>query len=154
MPTKPTVKSDEAEKTPTKTSLRVPSNFSSVCHTVTHMVLEGQDRKLYHAWKNAIAKIEKEQQVKIHVARVVAEDWRRILLTSKERRNAKLAKEAAALIAKQFVKGTPMAKHKFTNDVAEAILIGHYAVRVLGWVPATEDRQPAVLRYSNGKVMR
>ena len=88
---------------------------------VTQVVIEGEDRKLYHIWKRAIEKKYSEGQdsdeseqddgdsdndndenkegdenevdrddatssAKVHVTRVIAEDWRRMMLTTKEER--------------------------------------------------------------------
>ena len=136
---------------------------------VSHVVIEGEDRKLYNIWKKTIERMfgggrneedeeeeeeeeEDDMQPSVLVSRVIAEDWRRLLLTSKERRSARLAKQAASLIARQIVKKSPRLQDiGMTTDAAEAVLIGHYAVRVLGW--ANND-SPAVLRYTNGEIMR
>ena len=40
---------------------------------------------------------------------------------------------------------------KLSSDAAEALLVGRYAVRVLGWITSKE---PPVKRYTNGDVAR
>jgi len=38
---------------------------------------------------------------------------------------------------------------KFKTDVAEAVVMGLYVARKLGWI----TREPAVRRYTNGAIM-
>jgi predicted phosphodiesterase len=112
---------------------------------VTHVVIEGEDRKLYNIWKNAIEKLPGD----VKMARVVADDWRHDFLLKKEQKFAHKAKEAASLIAKQFLAGTDYETVKLSVDAHEAVLIGHYSLRVLGWADL-----PPVQRYTNGDVVR
>ena len=118
-------------------------------HTITHVVVEGEDVKVLRIWKKAVEKYAPN----LPFARVVAEDWRSSLLLPKERKNKQVAKDAAVLIAKQFWNKKVVPNHhcsnKLTKDAAEAILVGQYAVRVLGWA-----QTPAVKRYANGNVVR
>jgi 3',5'-cyclic AMP phosphodiesterase CpdA len=114
-------------------------------YNITHVVVEGADMKLVRIWRKAVAKYE------LPYARVVAEDWREALLLPKERKNKQVAKDAAVLIAKQF--WNKKLDHngssaKLTKDAAEAVLVGLYALSVLGW------GQPVVKRYGNGNVVR
>jgi hypothetical protein len=114
-------------------------------HSITHVVVEGADTKLNRIWRRAVEKYD------LPFARVVAEDWREVLLLPKERKNKQAAKDAAVLIAKQF--WTKKLDHdnsraKLSKDAAEAVLVGLYALQVLGWA------QPVVKRYGNGNVMR
>jgi Icc-related predicted phosphoesterase len=114
-------------------------------YNITHVVVEGADMKLNHIWRKAVAKYD------LPYARVVAEDWREALLLPKERKNKQVAKDAAVLIAKQF--WNKKLDHndssaKLTKDAAEAVLVGLYAMNVLGWA------QPVVKRYGNGNVVR
>ena len=116
-------------------------------HAITHVVIEGEDRKLYYIWRKAIENFEG-----IQLARVVADDWRRMLLLKKEMRDARKAKSAAGLIAKQILKNNEKLQgKKLSADAAEALLVGLYAVRVLGWV---KTKEPPVKRYTNGDVAR
>jgi hypothetical protein len=116
-------------------------------HNITHVVIEGEDRKLFYIWRRAIEKFEG-----VHLARVVADDWRRMLLSKKEMRDARKAKSAAGLIAKQVLKDNEdLRDKKLSSDAAEALLVGRYAVRVLGWITSKE---PPVKRYTNGDVAR
>ena len=112
---------------------------------VTHVVIEGEDRKLYNIWKKAIEKLPGD----VKMARVVADDWRQDFLLKKEQKYAHIAKEAASLIAKQFLAGTDYETVKLSVDAHEAVLIGHYSLRVLGWADL-----PPVQRYTNGDVVR
>jgi hypothetical protein len=114
-------------------------------YNITHVVVEGADMKLNRIWRKAVAKYE------LPYARVVAEDWREALLLPKERKNKQVAKDAAVLIAKQF--WDKKLDHngssaKLTKDAAEAVMVGLYALSVLGW------GQPVVKRYGNGNVVR
>ena len=61
-------------------------------------MIEGEDRKLFYIWRRAIEAFDGVQ-----LARVVADDWRRMLLSKKEMRDARKAKSAAGLIAKTNV---------------------------------------------------
>lgn len=115
---------------------------------VTHVVIEGEDRKLYNIWKKAIEQLPGD----VNIARVIADDWRKDFLLKKEQMNALKAKEAASLIAKQFLVGTEYETAKLSVDAHEAVLIGHYSLRVLGWVDASS--LPAVQRYTNSDILR
>jgi len=114
---------------------------------VTDVVIEGEDRKLFNIWKKAIEQLPGN----VNLARVIADDWRQDFLLKREQMNAYKAKEAASLIAKQFLVGTEYESAKLSVDAHEAILIGHYSLRVLGW---TDSTMPAVQRYTNGDVFR
>jgi len=118
-------------------------------HSITHVVVEGSDVKLVRIWRKAVEKYSPD----LPFARVVAEDWRDALLLPKERKNKQSAKDAAVLIAKQFwnKKLEHESKAKLTKDAAEAILVGQYAIRVLGWVDSTPS---PVKRYANGNIAR
>jgi Icc-related predicted phosphoesterase len=118
-------------------------------HNISHVVIEGEDGKLFGTWRQAVERLDQS----VHLARVIADDWRRVLLTNKERRDARKAKSAAGLIAKQLLvlqnsSSVPVTK-KLSADAAEALLVGHYSVRLLGWVDSSE---PPVRRYQNGNV--
>lgn len=118
-------------------------------HTITHVVVEGNDVKLIRIWKKAVEKYCPD----LPFARVVAEDWREALLLPKERKNKQVAKDAAVLIAKQFLKKKKEGqnKAKLTRDAAEAILVGQYVIRILGWV---DPQSSPVKRYANGDIVR
>ena len=118
-------------------------------HTITHVVVEGSDVKLVRIWRKAIETYNPD----LPFARVMAEDWRESFLLPKERKNTQAAKDAAVLIAKQFwiKKLEHNSKSKLTKDAAEAILVGQYAIRILGWM----DPKPCpVKRYANGNIAR
>lgn len=119
-------------------------------HSITHVVVEGADSKLVRIWRGVVEKND------LYFARVVAEDWREAFLLPKERKTKQAAKDAAVLIAKQFwdskkVDGCGKTSTKLSKDAAEAILVGLYAVRALGWNCAESF---TAKRYSNGNIVR
>ncbi|EOD21629.1 hypothetical protein EMIHUDRAFT_207581 [Emiliania huxleyi CCMP1516] len=109
---------------------------------ITHVAIEGGDPPLWEAWGEA------------HGAAplsVSADEWRRHLLTRKERSSGSCAKAAARLVARQVVADFgAMEAHvgAFKTDAAEAVLMGYYAYR-LGWT----TREPPIRRFSNGNVV-
>ena len=136
---------------------------------VTHLAIEGRDVALRDEWYAAA--IRAAQQTREgdgdgvgsgnggmagapRVVDVSPETWRRELLLPKERKSGAAAKAAARLVARQVVleRGTAGQAHagRFPTDAAEAVLIGYYAVRKLGWC---KDDGPAVKRYTNGVVI-
>ncbi len=139
---------------------------------VTHLAVEGRDVVLREEWDAAairVARRRKEEEAQsddsdepppqLRVARSVdvsPEAWRKELLTQKERKTGSSSKAAARLIARQLVsmRGAAGKAHagRFPTDAAEAVLIGYYAVRRLGWCGADGDG-PAVKRYTNGAVV-
>ena len=87
---------------------------------ITHVAIEGGDPPLWEAWGEA------------HGAAplsVSADEWRRHLLTRKERSSGSCAKAAARLVARQVVADFgAMEAHvgAFKTDAAEAVLMGYY----------------------------
>ncbi|MDK2956092.1 MAG: hypothetical protein PWQ57_1588 [Desulfovibrionales bacterium] len=70
---------------------------------------------------------------------VSAEEWRAEALLPRERGGAAKAKQAARRKAREAVAAMDAAKPvSLSTDAAEAVLIGLYAVKRLGW----RDRQP------------
>ena len=97
---------------------------------VDALVLEG-DRSLAPAWRQAFAP--RGTQVVL----VEAERWRQELLHPRERRDGRTAKAAARELADVAVRElsgrtvTPL-----RHDAAEAVLIGVWGLRQLGWLDA------------------
>lgn len=111
---------------------------------ITHIAMEGADAKLMNAWADAAPNRS--------ILRVSPEEWRSGLLVAKERKSGPDAKAASRLIARQIVGDFGvMEQHsgKFKTDVAEAVVMGFYVARKLGWI----TREPAVQRYTNGVIM-
>ncbi|CAB9518483.1 Metallophosphoesterase domain-containing protein 1 [Seminavis robusta] len=112
---------------------------------LTHIAIEGVNGDMLRAWEEAAPSLS--------VLRVPPEEWRSELLHKKERCNGgQDAKAAARLIARQIVNDYGiMGVHegKFKTDVAEAVCLGLYVSRRLGWI----QRDPAVRRYSNGNIV-
>jgi len=110
---------------------------------ITHVAIEGGDPPLWEAWGEA------------HGAAplsVSADEWRRHLLTRKERSSGSCAKAAARLVARQVVADFgAMEAHvgAFKTDAAEAVLMGYYVAYRLGWT----TREPPIRRFSNGNVV-
>ena len=122
---------------------------------VTHLAIEGRDVALRDEWAAAALRAAKRLDCKpARLVDVSPEGWRKALLLPKERKTGLAAKAAARLVARQLVleRGTDGAAHsgRFPTDAAEAVLVGYYAIRRLGWVNA---EGPAVRRYTNGVVI-
>lgn len=103
--------------------------FQLIPTTVTHLWCEG-DAQLAQPWMKVVQK----RGGQCHV--VSAETWRPHLLSSKEQADKRTAKDAArrharALLTEDGVIGVTTQ----SDDVAEAILLGRYAVAELGWRP-------------------
>ena len=125
---------------------------------VTHLAIEGGDVQLRDEWDAAALRVARmrgdgaQPAVQVEVS---PDAWRRELLLPKERRNGNSAKAAARLIARQVVSergGDGVVRHagKFPTDAAEAVLIGYYAARRLGWCGTPGDKP--VKRYMNGAI--
>lgn len=94
------------------------------------LVLEG-DRSLAPGWRRAFEPRGTE------VVLVEAEEWRRALLHPRERRDARTAKAAARdLAAVAVAELSTLAGSSLRHDAAEAVLIGVWGLRELGWVAA------------------
>jgi predicted phosphodiesterase len=111
---------------------------------VTHIAVEGEDVDILKAWASAAPDLS--------ITRISPQEWRSEMLLSKEKLSGADSKAAARLIARQVVAdyGT-MGQHegKFKTDAAEAVVMGLYTCRKLGWI----SREPAVRRYTNGNVV-
>ena len=97
---------------------------------VDALVLEG-DRSLAPAWQQVFGP--RGTQVVL----VEAERWRHELLHPRERRDARSAKAAARELAAVAVKElSGRAVTPLRHDAAEAVLIGVWGLRQLGWLDA------------------
>lgn len=87
-----------------------------------HVVAEG-DAQLAEVWRKAAVKRG------ISFELVDAETWRQDVLLPRQRRSGLCAKDAAMGLAREIIDaGTaPAPVGEMTSDVAEAILIGHWA---------------------------
>jgi len=113
---------------------------------ITHISIEGADAALRDIWRELCGGNAHQK-----LTFVRPEEWRADLLSSKEKTSGGSSKEAARLVARQVVADCSGKLHegKFQTDVAEAVLVGYHVCRRLGWI----QREPAVRRYSNGKVI-
>ncbi len=70
------------------------------------------------------------------VLRVAAEDWRAVLLYAREQRSGSDAKDAADGLARRVIEwsGAPRPT-SLRHDAAEAILLGLWGAREVGWLP-------------------
>jgi hypothetical protein len=120
---------------------------------LAHIAVEGPNKSdMVQAWADARDANKDENTVKF--LDIPPSAWRGELLLPKERYNGggQDAKAAARLIARQVVNDygvMDVHQGKFKTDVAEAVCLGLYVSRRLGWI----QRDPAVRRYSNGNVV-
>ncbi|MCP4502816.1 MAG: hypothetical protein GY822_22990 [Deltaproteobacteria bacterium] len=100
--------------------------FTLLPSSLRELWCEG-DPHLAAIWGKVIQK----RHGKLHV--VSAEQWRPHLLTLKEQRSGKVAKEAALRRAHALMASEGIPKRSRSDDVAEAVLLGRYALAKLGW---------------------
>ncbi len=80
----------------------------------------------------------------IPVRRITAEDWRKTILFSRERRTGAMAKERASRLADAVIAWSGLAASTAPrHDAAEAILIGLWGVIEQGWL---DDLPPEIRR--------
>lgn len=100
----------------------------SLEENITYIVIEGGG-PLLKLWD---AYLEKRN---IEVLHIMAEEWRRALLLSREQRKGAQAKENAVRYAGIIIQKISNQKTVVTNNnAAEAILIGTWAMEKLGWI--------------------
>ena len=133
---------------------------------ITHVAIEGRDAELRLEWQRAAKRAaERLGTAAASVVDVTPEAWRQELLLPKERKNGQQAKATARMVARQVVSdlGAPSTlggpegqppKHagEFPTDAAEAVCIGYWVARRMGWKAASD--RPAVRRYQNGAVQK
>jgi len=113
---------------------------------LTHVAIEGGDVTLLEAWRSAVETNDPSglptggRGARLHTVR--PEEWRADLLVKKEKTNGRKSKEAARLIARQVVGDFSAGTHngKFKTDVAEAVTLGFYMSRRLGWIESNVRR--------------
>lgn len=95
---------------------------------LTWMILEGGE-SLARAWINQAERRE------IHVRQISAETWRPLLLSPRQQRSGSDAKQHADILAREIIAWSGMARPtSLRHDAAEAILIGLWGVREIGWL--------------------
>lgn len=102
---------------------------------VTHAVVSSDDWKLFRIWKQAVER----QAPMVLLARVFLDDWKDHFLTKSERKNRQAEQSAIVRMAKQLYSRQTKSQDKTSDnrlvkDAAEAILVGYYAIGLLGWV--------------------
>lgn len=97
---------------------------------LAYVVLEG-DRGLAEIWQKAA------ERQGANTLQVAPERWRKALLFDRQQRSGADAKAAADTLARQIItwSGAP-APTALRHDAAEAILIGLWGVRAVGWLDA------------------
>lgn len=93
-----------------------------------YLVVEGGG-DLASIWKKEAVKL------KIESIQIYAEDWRKDLFVSRDRRNGITSKQNAFSLAKQVI--TQMngpGPTSLPDDAAEAVLIGYWGVKYVGWM--------------------
>ena len=95
---------------------------------LTHVFVEG-DKGIATHWRRAAEKLS------LSFRSVRPEQWREGVLLPRQRRAGTIAKRAALSLAHELIRASaaPAPKVPLTSDVAEAILIGYWATRYLGW---------------------
>lgn len=78
-------------------------------------------------WVNEAAK------AGIRVRVVSAQDWRPDVLTLSQQRDARTAKAAADVLARQALADAGLARKTLTSDAAEALLLGLWAAQQAGY---------------------
>lgn len=92
-----------------------------------HLVAEGS-RSLAHPWLKEAAKRGAATRL------VAAETWRPHILLQREQRSGAVAKTHADRLAREIIREDGLSGPTSLNDdAAEAILLGLWAVRELGW---------------------
>jgi hypothetical protein len=110
----------------------IPSLLSEMGE-VTVLVLEGGG-PLADAWAK------EGERRGLHVLRVVAEEWREALFVPGQRKSGTKAKAGARDLAKKVLRTSPATSTKsLRTDAAEAILVGLWAARKLGWRNPNHD---------------
>jgi hypothetical protein len=97
-------------------------------HDLKYLVVEGGG-PLFKIWEN------EANQRNIEIVHTMAEQWRPVILLPREQRGGISSKKNAIIYAHNIIK--KLADHRatsLTDDAAEAILIGYWAMLKLGWI--------------------
>lgn len=100
---------------------------------IDYIIIEGGGplRKIWDA------RLEKRN---IHAIHIMAEDWRADILLEREQRKGSKAKQKALDYAEKFLLAQSIGKTGELNiNAAEAILIGIWGMKKLGWIDSTHD---------------
>ena len=98
------------------------------------LAVEG-DAALARVWAKAA-----EKRGAARVFQIQAHDWRPALLAERDRRTGADAKAAADVLARAIIAQSGLPRPKaLRHDAAEAICIGAWACRELGWDAALDD---------------
>jgi hypothetical protein len=109
---------------------RLRRGVPALLEDVSHLVVEGGGG-LARAWEGEAA------ARGIEVRWVSAETWRGAFLYPREQRSGEQAKRAAADLARRVIEWSAAPRPtSLRHDAAEAILVGLWAVRELGWLAA------------------
>lgn len=104
-------------------------------HPPGYLFLEGGD-SFARAWLN------EAQRRGLSTRHVAAEAWRTELLPERARHNADAAKQAADQIARSIITWSGAKRPtRLRHDAAEAICLGMWGVRVVGWIPEHTQRK-------------
>jgi len=98
---------------------------------IDYLIIEGGGplRKIWDA------QLEKRN---IEIMHIMAEDWRHDLLFEREQRKGKIAKEKALFYAEKVIQNLAEKKIAALNvNAAEAIMIGVWGLKKLGWINNT-----------------
>lgn len=110
---------------------RLARAVNSILYEIPNLsmiVMEGGGT-LHKIWEKEAGRIS------ISCMQVQAGDWRRDLLFDREQRNGSMAKQHAIQLAKQVIKHCGANKAtSLTDDAAEAILTGFWALKHIGWL--------------------
>ncbi|MGE3540375.1 MAG: hypothetical protein AB7N91_23400 [Candidatus Tectimicrobiota bacterium] len=100
------------------------------------LVLEGGGA-LADIWKREAARRQ------LAVRQTSAEVWRQHLLYARQQRSGAQAKEQAIMLARQVIAWSQARRPtSLQHDAAEAILLGLWAVREVGWLAHFPDLRP------------
>lgn len=95
---------------------------------VAWLIMEGGGR-LAEIWRREAAR------GGVQVLQIAAEQWRNELFYQREHRNGPQAKQRALAMARRVIEWSAAPRPtSLRHDAAEAILIGLYGVRQLGWI--------------------
>ena len=116
-----------SQHAPNRTVLRRAARTILAEDEVTVLVLEGGG-PIADLWRGLA------ENRGMQILQISAEDWRRELLLKREQRSGREAKHTADGLARALIEESGAKRPtSLRHDAAEAILIGAWAVRHLGW---------------------
>lgn len=94
---------------------------------LSYLVIEGGG-DLLKVWKK------EAERMSVVVIQIQAETWRRELLLLKDIHNSQIAKRKAIVLSSVIIKNQTGANPiSLTDDAAEALLAGYWALKEVGW---------------------